>query len=150
MTYSAQGALDAIKVISVSIAGLLPQSPNFKFYLSLAGGDLASDDWGNPITDENLEITLTGRLYQTKPTTTQPNPGVADSAVYYEGRLTDNSRFPQPLPVKVEAEILSEGLWRKGVFYPVQRFQSAISESIAASAALGQKISGYFQIGEGY
>jgi hypothetical protein len=150
MTYSVQAALDAIKVISVSIAGLLPQTPNFKFYVVLSAGDLGFDDWGNPISDENLKITLTGRLSQVKPTTTVPNPGVEANAIYYEGRLTDDSKFPNPLPTKVGAQILSEGLWRKGTFYPVQTFQSAFSESIAASSALGQKVAGYFQLGEGY
>jgi hypothetical protein len=148
--YPASGVLNSLKVISNSLTGLVSQAYNAQLTFITYSGQTIYDEWGNPSLDTQTTITLTAKLEETKPQETIENPGVDVNMFFYEGYLVNPLVYTFPLPKKIDAQFLYQGTWRAGEFFPVNIFATPLTEAIEARAFLGQKISGWLRLLEGY
>jgi hypothetical protein len=150
MIYNPSGVLNEIAKISLSLNGIGGTHYNAKLSFTEGTGALVEDPiTGNMVLGASITKTLYARLSQAKEPLEAASPGVNLARTYMEGALVDPPIYSPALPRKIACELLDGGVWRKGFFYPKEIHPAPLGESSGIAEALGQQISGHFELREG-
>jgi len=141
------GLINSLQNLTKSLAYVQGDIHNARFILSVGNGLVIVDPESGNYTYENVQtVVVTANLLPSKPPAESINIGTPFSRMYLKGKLVNPLTFSGELTNFITCEMLNNGNWVKGKFYPELNLSSGTVESFNISDALGTTISGYFEI----
>ena len=120
---------------------------NAKFILSVGKGILAiNPDSGNYELETTTVVVIKARLIPDKKISENINIGTPFTRMMLTGNLLEPLNYAGEFNNYLHCELLNEGAWLKGKFYPTLSITSNEVESQSLRLALGSQIKGYFEI----
>ena len=144
---SDNGLVAQLKKISTALSGVQGTIYNAKFILSVGSDNVIIDPiTGNYTFETTTTIEIKANLLPDKKLNEDVNIGTPFTRLYLKGKLVEPLKYSGELSSFISCEIINEGTWIKGKFYPELDLSSGIVDSFSISKALGSSISGYFEI----
>lgn len=145
--YNHEGVTLALKNLAVALAHVQGKIYNAKFILTVGSDDVVVDPiTGNYEFETSTTVEIKANLLPSKPPQEDINIGTSFTRMYFVGKLVDPLNYSGELNNFIQCEMLNDGSWIKGKFYPELSLYSGTVENFDIRKALGSSISGYFEI----
>ena len=145
--FNHDGIVATLKRLSTSLAQVQGKIYNTKFILTVGSDNVVVDPiTGNYEFETSTTVEIKANLIPSKPPQEDINIGTPFTRLYLKGKLVEPLNYSGELNNFIDCEMLNNGNWIKGKFYPELNLSSGIVENFDIRKALGSTISGYFEI----
>jgi hypothetical protein len=147
LLFNYSGINNCLNAIVNSVKGINNFNYNAKFILSVGSGIVElNPETGNYDLVTTTAVTIKAQLMPMKELNENINIGTPFTKFYLEGHLYDPLNYNGEFNNYLECELLNDGSWLKGKFYPQLTLNTPLIESFSLRSALGSQIKGYFEI----
>lgn len=145
--FNYSGLTNNLSAIAKSLASINGTQYNAKFILSVGSGIVEiNPETGNYDLATTTNTIIKAKLISVKSVADNINIGTPFSRMHLEGQLLEPLIYNGEFNNYLDCELLNDGNWLKGKFYPELSIVSSLVESFSLRSALGSQINGYFEI----
>jgi len=145
--FNHEGIVSSLKSLSNALSGVQGLIYNTKFIVTVGSDNVIVDPvTGNYTFETTSTVEIKANLLPQKPPQENIDIGTPFTRTYLKGKLVEPLNYSGELSNFIQCEILNCGAWIKGKFYPELNLSSGTVQSFDISKALGNSISGYFEI----
>jgi hypothetical protein len=144
--FNYDGLRKNLSKISKSLKQVNGNQYNCKFSFNIGSGIVAiNPDTGNYDLETTSTVVIKAQLRVLKEETDNINIGTPFTRIRLQGHLSEPLNYAGEFTQYIDCELLNDGIWLTGKFYPELKVSSALVETFSLSSALGTAITGYFE-----
>lgn len=133
--------------IAKSLAQVNGNQYNAKLSFFVGSGTvIVNPETGNYELQTTSTVTIKAQLRVINERPDNINIGSPFTRLRLEGHLVEPLNYTREYTQYIDCELLNDGVWLKGKFYPELNLSSAIVESTSIYLAVGTAITGYFEV----